>query len=215
MQHVIERASACRELDELLVATDDERIAQLCDSLGARFVTTRPDHPSGTDRIAEAAAKIGKATHVINIQGDEPLLDPELVDTLARALRHDPDLPMITAASPVEDPKLIADPNIVKVTLDCHGNALYFSRSPIPFRRTETSDLPTYRHLGLYGYRTDFLHHFVGLPPSSLERAEGLEQLRALENGATIRVHLTDHAAIGLDSPDQIPLIESLLTASP
>ena len=111
-----------------MVATDDERIAQLCESLGVRFVTTRPDHPSGTDRIAEAAARIEKATHVINIQGDEPLLDPELVDTLARALRDDPDLPMITAASPLEDPELIADPNIVKVTLSCHGNALYFSR---------------------------------------------------------------------------------------
>ncbi len=148
----------------------------------------------------------------MNIQGDEPLLEPDLVDTLARTLREDASLPMITAGSPLDDPALIADPNIVKLVLNRHNNALYFSRSPIPFRRTP-GDLPTYRHLGLYGYRVDFLQHFISLPPSALEEAEGLEQLRALEDGATIRVHLTEHEAIGLDSPDQIPLIESLLAA--
>ena len=120
---------------------------------------------------------------------------------------------MITAASSVDDADLIADPNIVKVTLTSKGNALYFSRSPIPYRRDPVPSLPTYRHLGIYGYRTDFLKHFVSLPPSALEQSEGLEQLRALEDGATIRVHLTEHEAIGLDSPDQVPLIESLLSA--
>jgi len=214
LQHVIERASQCREIDELIVATDDERISDLCKALGTRVARTRADHPSGTDRIAEAASQADTATHIINIQGDEPLLDPELVDTLARTLRDDPGLPMITAASPLGDPDLIADPNIVKVTLDRLHNALYFSRSPIPFRRDPADHLPTYRHLGLYGYRLDFLRHFVSLPPSALEIAEGLEQLRALEDGATIRVHLTEHDAIGLDSPDQIPLIESLLATS-
>ena len=214
LQHVIERVAQCREVDEFLVATDDERIADLCRSLGTPVAETRPDHPSGTDRIAEAAEKCHHASHLINIQGDEPLLDPALVDTLARTLRDDPTLPMITAASPLDDPDLISDPNIVKVTLDRHHNALYFSRSPIPFRRTSSHALPTYRHLGLYGYRSNFLRHFVTLPPSPLELAEGLEQLRALEDGATIRVHLTKHEAIGLDSPDQIPLIESLLAAS-
>ena len=136
------------------------------------------------------------------------------MDTLARALRDDDDLPMITAASPVEDPALIADPNIVKVVLSSQSDALYFSRSPIPLRRGNVPDLPTYRHLGIYGYRIDFLNRFISLPPSPLELAEGLEQLRALEAGARIKVYLTEHEAIGLDSPDQIPLIESLLTAA-
>ncbi|MGC6426755.1 MAG: 3-deoxy-manno-octulosonate cytidylyltransferase [Akkermansiaceae bacterium] len=214
LQHVIERARQCTELDELVVATDDDRIIALCDSLDTKVSRTRVDHPSGTDRIAEAAAEFPEATHVLNIQGDEPLLDPALVDTLARTLREEPDLPMITAASPVEDSSLVSDSNIVKVTLSSKGNALYFSRWPIPYRREKTPTLPSYRHLGIYGYRVDFLKHFISLPPSALEQSEGLEQLRALEDGATIRVHLTDHEAIGLDSPDQIPLIESLLSSS-
>jgi 3-deoxy-manno-octulosonate cytidylyltransferase (CMP-KDO synthetase) len=214
LQHVFERATLCTELDELVIATDDDRIAALCERIGAKVIQTRSDHPSGTDRIAEAAEKCEAATHVINIQGDEPLLEPELVDTLARELRNNCDLPMITAGSSLDNPELIADPNIVKLVIDQHKNALYFSRSPIPFRRSEIPSLPTYRHLGIYGYQVDFLKHFITLPPSSLEIAEGLEQLRALENGATIRVHLTEHEAIGLDSPDQIPLIESLLALS-
>ena len=214
LQHVFERASLCTELDELVVATDDDRISALCKLIGAKVVNTRADHSTGTDRIAEAADQCETATHVINIQGDEPLLEPELVDTLARELREDNDLPMITAGSPLDDPDLIADSNIVKLVIDRNRNALYFSRSPIPFRRSEVPTLPTYRHLGIYGYRIDFLQRFISLPPSPLEMAEGLEQLRALEDGATIRVHLTEHEAIGLDSPDQIPLIESLLASS-
>jgi 3-deoxy-manno-octulosonate cytidylyltransferase (CMP-KDO synthetase) len=197
-----------------VIATDDDRITALCKTIGAKVIKTRPDHPSGTDRIAEAAQQCEAASHVINIQGDEPLLEPELVDTLARELREDSNIPMITAGSPLDDPELLADSNIVKLVIDRNQNALYFSRSPIPFRRSNTPSLPTYRHLGIYGYQVDFLKHFITLPPSSLEIAEGLEQLRALENGATIRVHLTEHEAIGLDSPDQIPLIESLLALS-
>ena len=208
------RASLCRELDDLIIATDDDRIATLCENIGAPVVLTHDNHPSGTDRIAEAANQCPDATHVINIQGDEPLLDPDLVDTLAATLSHDPSLEMITAGSPLEDPELISDPNVVKLVLNRKFDALYFSRSPIPFRRDPSPDLPTYRHLGLYGYRVDFLNRFVSLPPSALEVAEGLEQLRALEDGARIRVHLTTHEAIGLDSPDQIPLIESLLSAT-
>ncbi|YCM46783.1 3-deoxy-manno-octulosonate cytidylyltransferase [Verrucomicrobiaceae bacterium 227] len=214
LQHVFERASQCSELDELVVATDDERIVTLCEEIGARVVITREDHPSGTDRIAEAASQCQAATHVINIQGDEPLLDPDLVDTLAAAMSHDRTLEMITAGSPLDDPALIADPNIVKLVLNRRSDALYFSRSPIPYRRSEAAHLPTYRHLGIYGYRVDFLNRFISLPPSSLEIAEGLEQLRALEDGARIRVHLTNHEAIGLDSPDQVPLIETLLAAT-
>ena len=214
LQHVFERATLCSELDELVIATDDGRIAALCKTIGAKVIHTRSDHPTGTDRIAEAAEQCEAATHVINIQGDEPLLEPELVDALARELRNNCDLPMITAGSPLDNLELIADSNVVKLVIDQNQNALYFSRSPIPFRRNDTPSLPTYRHLGIYGYRVDFLKTFINLPPSPLEMAEGLEQLRALENGATIRVHLTEHEAIGLDSPDQVPLIESLLALS-
>ncbi|MBT6400878.1 MAG: 3-deoxy-manno-octulosonate cytidylyltransferase [Verrucomicrobia bacterium] len=214
LQHVFERATLCTELDELVIATDDDRIAALCKTIGAKVIHTRSDHPTGTDRIAEAAEQCEAATHVINIQGDEPLLEPELVDALARELRNNCDLPMITAGSPLDNLELIADSNVVKLVIDQNQNALYFSRSPIPFRRNDTPSLPTYRHLGIYGYRVDFLKHFINLPPSPLEIAEGLEQLRALENSATIRVHLTEHEAIGLDSPDQVPLIESLLALS-
>ncbi|MDB4388580.1 3-deoxy-manno-octulosonate cytidylyltransferase [Akkermansiaceae bacterium] len=214
LQHVFERATLCSELDELVIATDDDRIAALCKTIGAKVIHTRSDHPTGTDRIAEAAQQCEAATHVINIQGDEPLLEPDLVDALARELRNNCDLPMITAGSPLDNPELISDSNVVKLVIDQNQNALYFSRSPIPFRRNDTPSLPTYRHLGIYGYQVDFLKHFINLPPSPLEIAEGLEQLRALENSATIRVHLTEHKAIGLDSPDQIPLIESLLTLS-
>ena len=214
LQHVFERATLCSELDELVIATDDGRIAALCKTIGAKVIHTRSDHPTGTDRIAEAAEQCEAATHVINIQGDEPLLEPELVDALARELRNNCDLPMITAGSPLDNLELIADSNVVKLVIDQNQNALYFSRSPIPFRRNDTPSLPTYRHLGIYGYRVDFLKHFINLPPSPLEIAEGLEQLCALENSATIRVHLTEHEAIGLDSPDQVPLIESLLALS-
>ncbi len=211
LQHVYEQAADCQHLDGLLVATDDERIAACCEKIGAPHVMTRDDHPSGTDRIAEAALACPGASHFINIQGDEPLLDPALVDELVQALKGDPDLEMATAASPIHSEGQIPDRNIVKVVLNLQNEALYFSRSPLPYRRHAVPELPSYRHLGLYGYRADFLHYFITLPPSLLEQAEGLEQLRALENGARIKVLLSDHDAIGLDSPEQISLIESLL----
>lgn len=211
LQHVFEQARKCQALDALYVATDDERIREAALGFGAQVVMTAPDHPTGTDRIAEVAAQLPGLTHVLNLQGDEPLLDPDLVDTLARTLAAEPDLPMITAANPITDPAQIDDPNIVKVVLDTNGNALYFSRSPIPYRRTRPEGLVLYRHVGLYGYRCDFLENFVAWPPSLLEQAEQLEQLRALENGIRIRVLLTPHEAIGLDTPEQVPHLEALL----
>ena len=195
LQHVVERAQQCQALSELLVATDDDRIAALCEKIDVPYVMTREDHPSGTDRIAEAIAGHATATHLLNIQGDEPLLDAALVDSLAHSLKSDPDA------------------NIVKVVLDCHHRALYFSRSPRPYRRGGVPSLPTYRHLGLYGYRRDILERLVALPPSQLEQAEGLEQLRALEQGIRIHVKITQDEAIGLDSPDQVPHIEAALKA--
>ena len=175
---------------------------------------TSSEHPSGTDRIAEALQNHPDITHAINIQGDEPLIEPSLVDSFAAALAADNDLPMITAASPIVDLAQLTDPNIVKVVIDHDGWALYFSRSALPHLRTQPDGLTPLRHIGLYGYRRDFLQQFVAWPPSSLEQAEHLEQLRALENGTRIRVLLTDDHSIGLDTPEQVPQLEALLAAN-
>ena len=212
IQHVWERCRRCARLDDLLVATDDERIRDAAQSFGARVAMTRSDHPTGTDRIAEALGADPAATHVVNIQGDEPLIDPTLVDELAAALVDDPALDMVTAANPLApgDPA-VADPNVVKVVVDLAGRALYFSRSPLPYFRNSVDGLPVLRHKGIYGYRRGFLETFVSWPPSPLERAESLEQLRALEHGASIRVVETTDDSIGLDTPEQAAAIEDLL----
>lgn len=214
LQHVFERVNNCEELDLILVATDDDRIRAEAESFGAEVAMTSADHPTGTDRIAEAIEDRPEITHVINIQGDEPLVDPALVDSFATTLARDPELPMITAANPILDSSQLHDPNIVKVVIDCEGNALYFSRSPLPYCRSEPEALVPLRHMGLYGYRRDFLEQFVQWPPGILEQAEHLEQLRALENGARIRVVITDDNSIGLDTPEQVPQLEALLAAS-
>lgn len=214
LQHVFERVRDCRELDFVLVATDDPRIRDAALAFGAEVAMTSPQHPSGTDRIAEAVRAHPEATHVINIQGDEPLIEPVLVDSLAAALVANPALPMITAANPVSDPSQLDDPDVVKVVLDRDGHALYFSRSAIPYRRSEPGALRLLRHMGIYGYRRDFLEQFVQWPPGILEQTEHLEQLRALENGARIRVVVTPDNSIGLDTPEQVPQLEALLAAT-
>ncbi|PAW64857.1 MAG: 3-deoxy-manno-octulosonate cytidylyltransferase, partial [Verrucomicrobiia bacterium Tous-C2TDCM] len=159
------------------------------------------------------ASAFPEMTHILNIQGDEPLIDPGLIDELAAALIADSGLPMITAANPVlaSDP-VLADPNVVKVVIDREGYALYFSRSQIPHPRNLPEDLVCYRHKGLYGFRRDFLFDFVAWPPSLLERTEGLEQLRALENGARIRVVLTDDTSPGVDTPEQAAILHESLS---
>lgn len=214
IQHVWERCRQCRKLDDLLVATDDERIVRAVEAFGGKAVMTSPDHPTGTDRIAEAARAVPQATHFINIQGDEPLIDPELIDELALALATEPALDMATAANPLDpaDPA-VADPNVVKVAVALDGRALYFSRSPLPFFRNPVEGLPVLRHKGIYAYRRGFLERFVTWPPSPLERAESLEQLRALENGASIRVLPTSDTSPGVDTPEQALEIERLLAA--
>ena len=201
-------------LDEILVATDDTRIMDAVSAFGGNAVMTSPEHPTGTDRIAEALRSMPRATHVINIQGDEPLIDPSLVDELARALISDSTLDMATAANPLDpaDPA-VADPNVVKVVRALDGPALYFSRSPLPFFRSAVEGLPVLRHKGIYGYSRAFLERFVTWPPSPLECAESLEQLRALENGASIRVLITDDTSPGVDTPEQANQIERLLAA--
>lgn len=213
IQHVWERCQGAKKLSEIFVATDDARIADAVLAFGGKAIMTSPDHPTGTDRLAEAVRQIPQATHILNIQGDEPLIDPELIDELVTALCSDPSLDMVTAANPL-DPKdpAVADPNVVKVVLKLNGNALYFSRSPLPFFRNAVENLQVLRHKGIYGYRRDFLETFVTWPPSPLEQAESLEQLRALENNANIRVLPTLDTSPGVDTPEQALEIERLLS---
>ena len=212
IQHVWDRCRECEHLEGLTVATDDDRIAEAVSAFGGEVTMTRSDHPSGTDRVAEVAEQFPNATHIVNIQGDEPLIDPNLIDQLAKELVADPDLPMITAANPIVagDPA-IEDPNVVKVVINRFGDALYFSRSTIPHPRNASDGLSYYRHKGIYGFRRNFLLEFVGWDPSPLELTEGLEQLRALENGGRIRVVLTDDESPGVDTPEQAAILNEQL----
>ncbi len=212
VQHVWDRCLGCKNLEHLTVATDDDRIADAVREFGGQVTMTRDDHPSGTDRAAEVAEAFPKMSHIINIQGDEPLIDTDLIDRLARDLLAQPELPMITAANPLSpDHPDLEDPNVVKVTIDENRNALYFSRSLIPHPRNVPEGLKYFRHKGIYGFRRDFLSDFVAWPPSLLERTEGLEQLRALENGGRIRVVLTDDESPGVDTPEQAAILEEQL----
>ncbi len=173
---------------------------------------TSSDHPTGTDRIAEAIRAMPLFTHIVNIQGDEPLIDPALVDKLVQTMADDPSLDMATAANPLDpaDPA-VQDPNVVKVVTGLGGRALYFSRSPLPYFRNAVAGLPVLRHKGIYAYSRSFLERFVTWPPSPLEQAESLEQLRALENGASIKVLLTHDTSPGVDTPEQAREVEEIL----
>jgi len=198
----------------VIVATDDLRIRDAVIAFGGKVAMTSPDHPTGTDRIAEVARAVPEATHIVNIQGDEPLIDPSLIDELAAAMAADSTLDMATAANPL-DPgdSAVLDPNVVKVVVALDGRALYFSRSPLPFFRNAVAGLPVLRHKGIYAYQRAFLERFVTWSPSPLEQAESLEQLRALENGAVIKVLLTTDTSPGVDTPEQALEIEKLLSA--
>jgi 3-deoxy-manno-octulosonate cytidylyltransferase (CMP-KDO synthetase) len=214
VQHVWERCMRCAKLDEIVVATDDPRILEAVANFGGKAVMTSPDHPTGTDRIAEALKEIPKATHIVNIQGDEPLIDPALIDELAAIITADSGPDMATAANPIDpaDPA-VADTNVVKVVAALDGRALYFSRSPLPYFRNPVENLPVLRHKGIYAYTRSFLERFVAWPPSPLEQAESLEQLRALENGASIHVIVTTDTSPGVDTPEQAIEIERILAA--
>lgn len=213
IQHVWDQCATCKNLDHVTVATDDDRIAEAVRGFGGNVTMTSPDHPSGTDRAAEVADAFPDASHIINIQGDEPLIDPDLIDALAQELIDQQDLPMVTAANALSarDP-IVNDTNVVKLTMNTRHEALYFSRSVIPHPRTAPEDLIYYRHKGIYGFKRDFLYDFVSWDPSPLERTEGLEQLRALENGATIRVVLTDDESPGVDTPEQAAILHKQLS---
>jgi 3-deoxy-manno-octulosonate cytidylyltransferase (CMP-KDO synthetase) len=214
IQHVWERCQRCSRLDEIIVATEDARIIEAVTAFGGKAVMTSPEHLTGTDRIAEALRSMPQATHIVNIQGDEPLIDPALIDELAMTIASDPSLDMATAANPLDpaDPAVM-DPNVVKVVTALDGRALYFSRSPLPFFRNAVDGLPVLRHKGIYAYSRSFLERFVTWPPSPLERAESLEQLRALENGASIKVLITNDTSPGVDTPEQALEIERILAA--
>jgi len=216
IQHVWERCMECTQLDAVIVATDDQRIFDAVEAFGGKAVMTSSDHPTGTDRIAEAARAFPEASHIVNIQGDEPLIDPALIDELAAAMLADASLDMATAANPLDpaDPA-VTDPNVVKVVITLAGRALYFSRSPLPFFRNPVDGLPVLRHKGIYAYRRAFLDRYVTWPPSPLERAESLEQLRALENGASIKVIITHDTSPGVDTPEQAEHVLRILTSAP
>ena len=208
IQHVWEKAIASAA-DAVAVATDDERIAAAVEKFGGRAIMTSPDHPSGTDRIAEAARAFEGVETVINIQGDEPLIPTELVDELIRLMTSDRSVEMATVAVPADRKKMTE--NNVKVVFGATGQALYFSRSEIPFVRQGGEDPGCYLHWGIYAYRKDILERFVQLPPGKLENSEKLEQLRALENGIGIKVITTELTTIGVDTPEDLERAESLL----
>lgn len=212
IQWVVERARRAKRLNALLVATDDERIRKAVLPLGVEAVMTRPDHPSGTDRIAEAI-RGRKADVVLNIQGDEPMIDPKLIDRLAGVMAEDERWDMATAAAPIRSPEEIGNPAVVKVVWAEDGQALYFSRSVIPHLREKDSGAegpePLYwRHIGLYAYRRVFLDKLVATAPCLLEKTEKLEQLRALWLGGRIKVLQTADAGIGVDTPEDVAKAE-------
>ncbi len=214
IQHVAERCRSARSLSEVIVATDDTRIWELAQNF-CRAEMTSPDHPSGTDRLAEIVQR-SKCDAAINIQGDEPLIDPAVIDAVAGALA---DADISTAATPIHAEHEYADPNVVKVVVNTANRALYFSRRTIPFVRDAASGsvagqlaaFPFLKHIGIYGYRREALLRLVKFPVSPLERAEKLEQLRALENGMSIAVVRVDYDSVGVDVPADVPRVEEIL----
>ena len=211
LRHVWERCQRAKSLDRLIIATDDFRIAQAAFDWGAEIAMTSTNHASGTDRIAEVAAKMKEFAHIINVQGDEPLIDPRLIDRLVRALQRDRKLEMITAAHPFADPAEAASPHQVKVVVNGKSEALYFSRALIPSIKSSGQH---FRHQGIYGYSRDLLLRFVRWKTSPLERAESLEQLRALENGVRIQVVMTGSGSPGVDTPEDARTMERLMTSA-
>ena len=220
VQRVYEQAAKARRLDKVIVATEDARILEAVEAFGGDAMLTSPDCATGTDRVAEVA-RAYDCELVLNIQGDEPLMRPEMIDQLVEGMQSDPKCVMGTLARKLESAANLDNPNVVKVALAQNGNALYFSRSRVPFvRDAKTSDAlewlkaaKFYKHLGIYAFRREFLLKFVQLPQSELERTEKLEQLRALENGFSIKVLITPHDSIGVDRPEDIELVEEILRA--
>ena len=214
LQHVYERVSLARYLSNVIIATDDQRIFDEARRFGAAVRMTRAEHLSGTDRVAEVASA-DTAEWIVNVQGDEPLIDPGAIDAAILPLLDEPAIPMATLKKRIEDPREIDDPNVVKVVTDRFENAIYFSRSTIPYVRPDASQAPVhFKHIGLYVYRRDFLLRYPELPVGPLEKAERLEQLRALENGHKIRVVETEYESVGVDTPEDLERVTRLFKAS-
>lgn len=210
IQHVWERCVESAAFSEVLVATDDVRIAEAVKGFGGNAVMTSPQCASGTDRVAEVAIARPASSAFVNVQGDEPLIQPEALRTLAAAL-DSPEVNMATLVRPLDESER-ANPNVVKVVLTRRFNALYFSRADIPFVREGGSAPPRYAHIGLYAYRRDTLLELARLRPSPLEEAEKLEQLRALENGFRIRCVVTSYRSLGVDTPDDLQRAQAMLS---
>ncbi|MCM8790928.1 MAG: 3-deoxy-manno-octulosonate cytidylyltransferase [Candidatus Omnitrophica bacterium] len=214
IQHVWENAKKARTLDDLVVACDDERIFKVVESFGGKAVYTSPNQPSGTDRLAEVVNPIDVSI-AVNIQGDEPLIKPIMIDSLVLALEEEKDAQMATIIKRIEDESELTNSNVVKVVVDRNGYALYFSRYAIPYNRTAETDARKrpvyYKHIGLYAFTKDFLFTFRNLPHSALENAEKLEQLRALEYGYKIKTVETKFDTIGVDRPEDIKRAEEAL----
>jgi 3-deoxy-manno-octulosonate cytidylyltransferase (CMP-KDO synthetase) len=211
LRHVWGRCRRARGLDSVIIATDDMRIAEAAFDWGAEVSLTNAKHASGTDRIAEVARKLRGVSHIINIQGDEPLVEPALINRLVRQMQRDPKIAMITAAHPFDNPAGAESPHQVKVVIDPQNRALYFSRAAIPYPRNPEAALKYFRHQGIYGYRRELLLRFVRWSRTPLEKAEALEQLRALENGVNIYVLVTKSGSPGVDTPEDAVAIERKL----
>lgn len=213
IERVYEQTKKAKQIARVVVATDDERIAQAVKSFGGEAMMTREDHHCGTERVAEVAAHISAAIYV-NVQGDEPLVEPEAIDMLVSAMEEDAEIHVATPCSLIRQPAEIMDPNVVKATIDFDGNALYFSRAPIPWVRDTGANVAArhWKHVGLYAFRHEALLDFPTLPPGELERVERLEQLRWLENGYKIRVVESEYDAISVDVPADVARVEKILS---
>jgi 3-deoxy-manno-octulosonate cytidylyltransferase (CMP-KDO synthetase) len=212
IQHVFDRVRQCRSITCVVVATDDERIFKAVEAFGGEAVMTRPEHRCGTERVAEVAAHITAGIYV-NVQGDEPLIDPQAVDSAVEALASDPGVNLATLSVAIVRPADIMDPNVVKVVNDFQGDALYFSRAPVPWVREESERVSAqhWKHIGVYVFRREALLDYPTLPPGELERLEQLEQLRWLENGYRIRVVESTYDAVSVDLPADVARVEALI----
>ena len=211
IQRVYEAAQGAKLLDQIYVATDDQRIVHAVENFGGNVRLTSPDHKTGTDRIAEVAANLD-VDIVVNLQGDEPLLNPAMIDEVIQPLVDDPALPMSTLCVPILEEEALHDPNVVKAVFDQRGNALYFSRSLIPYPR-KRDNFTAYEHLGLYAYRKDFLMTYINLPQSRLEINESLEQLRVLEAGYRLKVAVSAHPydGVSVDTPEDLERVREIV----
>jgi 3-deoxy-manno-octulosonate cytidylyltransferase (CMP-KDO synthetase) len=212
IEHVYRRAAAARSITRVIVATDDERIAEVVRGFGGEAVLTSPAHQSGTDRLAEAAASL-TCDLIVNVQGDEPLLEPEMIDAAVAPFTTDASLMMSTLRRRIDDAVEHQNPHVTKVVVDREGFALYFSRAPIPYTRPGQPEPPAWCHIGLYVYRRACLLRLAALPQTALERAEALEQLRALDHGIRIKAIETVHDTIGVDTPDDLARVRRLIAA--